>query len=122
MKFTIKVPPRTKKNSMQVIYCKGHPMIIPSKAYKDYEKAADKYMPILEEPIHYPVNIKAIYYMPTHRRVDITNLHEALCDILVHYQVLADDHSGIVAAMDGSRVGYDKENPRTEVEITIFQG
>lgn len=95
-------------------------MIMPSKAYKKYEKAAGKYMPILDAPIRYPINIKAIYYMETHRRVDITNLHNALCDVLVHYHVIADDKSGIVATLDGSRVRYDKENPRTEVDITIF--
>jgi len=29
-----------------------------------------------------PINIKAIYYMPTRRVVDITNLHSALHDVL----------------------------------------
>ena len=65
-----------------------------------------------------PVNVKAIYYMPTRRKVDITNLHEALHDVLTHYAVVADDNSNIIAATDGSRVRYDKTNPRTEVTIT----
>lgn len=55
--------------------------------------------------------------MPTRRRVDLVNLQEALCDILVKYGVLKDDNRNIVATMDGSMVLYDKENPRTEVEI-----
>lgn len=55
--------------------------------------------------------------MPARRRVDLCNLHEALCDVLVKYGVLEDDNSNIVVSMDGSRVFYDKENPRTEVEI-----
>lgn len=33
------------------------------------------------------------------------------------YEVLEDDHSGIIYSHDGSRVLYDKENPRTEVTI-----
>lgn len=70
------------------------------------------------EKIDYRVNIKAWYYMPTRRRVDITNLHEALHDILVKYGVIADDNCKIVFSTDGSRVLYDKNNPRTEVEIT----
>ena len=56
--------------------------------------------------------------MPTRRRVDLTNLQEALCDLLVHYNIIEDDNCKIVTTMDGSYVGYDKENPRTEVEIT----
>ena len=68
--------------------------------------------------IDYPVNVKAIYYMPTRRVVDITNLHSALHDVLVKAGVLQDDNSRIVVSTDGSRVRYDKDNPRTEVEIT----
>lgn len=56
--------------------------------------------------------------MPTKRRVDLVNLLEATCDILVHYGVLADDNSSIVAGHDGSRVLHDKERPRVEVTIT----
>lgn len=70
------------------------------------------------KPIDYPVNIKAVYYMPTNRRVDLCNLHEALCDILVKYGVIADDNFKIVHSMDGSRVYKDKNNPRTEILIT----
>ena len=55
--------------------------------------------------------------MPTRRRVDLCNLHEALCDVLVKHGVIADDNSNIVAGMDGSRVLYDKNNPRTEIVI-----
>ena len=56
--------------------------------------------------------------MPTHRRVDQVNLLEATLDILVEYGVLADDNSNIVVSHDGSRVLYDKNNPRTEITIT----
>jgi hypothetical protein len=33
---------------------------------------------------------------------------------------LADDNSNIVVSMDGSRVLYSKENPRTEIEIELL--
>ena len=56
--------------------------------------------------------------MATRRRVDLANLLEAADDVLVHAGVIADDHSGIVVSHDGSRVLYDKEKPRTEIEIT----
>ena len=74
------------------------------------------------ETIDYPITLRCIYYMPTRRKVDLCNLLEATCDMLVHHKVISDDNSGIVCSHDGSRVYYDKENPRTEVEITKFEG
>lgn len=119
VKFTIPLPPITKKNSQRILVNKatGRPFIAPSEQYKQYEKDAQWF--IRERPrIDYPVNVKCVFYMPTRRRVDLTNLLEAADDVLVHAGVIADDHSGIVVSHDGSRVMYDKENPRTEIEIT----
>lgn len=120
IRFTIPLPPRTKKNSQQIVMCKGRPIIIPSKLYKDYEKECGYFLPKIDT-INKRVNVKAHYYMPTRRRVDLCNLHEALCDILVHYKLVEDDNANIIAAMDGSRVFHDKEHPRTEVTITILE-
>ena len=118
IKIAINIAPVTKKNSQRLIHAKGRIIPIPSKKYEQYQKDAGYFLrPIM---IDYPVNIKALYYMPTRRRVDLTNLHEALHDTLVHHGVIEDDNSNIVAATDGSRVLYDKENPRTEVYITPF--
>ena len=64
-----------------------------------------------------PVNVKALFYMDTRRRVDLVNLEQALCDLLVHYKMIEDDNSTIIKSMDGSRVLYDKDDPRTEVVI-----
>lgn len=117
-KFTINIAPITKKNHQQIIYNKstGRPMVIPSPQYRQYEKDARWFMPHIET-IEEPVNVKAVFYMPTKRRVDLVNLQEALLDVLVKYGVLADDNSTIVYSMDGSYVDYDKSRPRTEVYI-----
>lgn len=116
--FTIEVKPITKKNSQRMVKVNGRTIPLPSKAYVQYEKDAKWYMPKMSAPIDYPVNVKALYYMPTRRIVDIANLHGALHDILVAHSVLADDNSRIVAGTDGSRVLLDKGRPRTEVTIT----
>ena len=116
-KIIIPIAPRTKKNSQQIITVKGRPMIIPSKQYKQYEKDCGYFLTHVE-PFLSPCNVKCLYYMPTHRRVDLVNLQEATLDILVHYGILIDDNSNVVVSMDGSRVLYDKENARTEIEIT----
>ncbi len=93
-------------------------MVLPSEAYVKYERDAGWFMPRLDEPIERPVNVEALFYMDTARKVDLVNLQEALLDVLVRYRVLADDNSRIVVSMDGSRVLLDRSNPRTEVRIT----
>lgn len=116
IKLTIKLPPVTKKNSMQIVGNGKRPMLIPSAQYRRYERDAGWFLKPLA--IAEPVNIRAIYFMPTRRKVDITNLESALMDVLVKYGVIADDNCRVVVSTDGSRVMYDKENPRTEVTIT----
>ena len=116
IKLTIKLPPVTKKNSMQIVGNGKRPMLIPSAQYRRYERDAGWFLKPLA--ISEPVNIRAIYFMPTRRKVDITNLESALMDVLVKHGVIADDNCRVVVSTDGSRVMYDKENPRTEVTIT----
>lgn len=119
MNIIIPITPITKKTHQQIIRVNGRPMVIPSKQYKQFEKACEEWLrPYSHLNIDYPVNLSCRYYMPTRRRVDLVNLAEATCDILVKYGVLKDDNSNIVASMDGSRVFYDKENPRTCIDIT----
>lgn len=120
IKFTIPIAPRTKKNSQRIVSVHNRPMIIPSKLYKDYESECKMYMPKIDKPIDYPITLKCLYYMPTRRKVDLNNLLEATTDMLVHHNILADDNSTIVSSHDGSRVYYDKEKPRCEIEILDF--
>lgn len=59
--------------------------------------------------------------MHTRRVVDLVGLLQAVDDVMVHYGTIKDDNSRIVAGHDGSRVIYDKERPRTEIEITRME-
>ena len=134
--FTIEVPPITKKNHQEIRKRKKRTAdgklkevnyIDQSKAYERYERAAAFYIPWPEKlglsgPIDEPVNVKAVYYMGSHRKVDKTNLESALADVLVAAKLLADDNRDIIASTDGSIVLYDKEHPRTEVTITRRRG
>ena len=122
MKITIPLPPRTKKNSQRIVLIKGHYAVLPSKEFTLYQAACALYMPKLKEPIDYPVNVKVEYYMPTRRKVDGVNLLEATLDILVKYKVLADDNRNVVYAVDGTRVFYDKKDPRCEITIEPITG
>lgn len=118
----IPINPITKKNSQQILINPKtrKPFITQSKAYKQYEKDAGWFVRMKMEPINQPVNVKCIFYRDSERRCDLTNLLEAIDDILVKYGVLADDNFKIIASHDGSRVLVDKVKPRTEIEITDF--
>lgn len=119
MRFVIPIAPVTKKNHQQIRRTKdGRCFIAQSEQYRQYAKDCRQVITgAYRKKINVPVNVKALYYMPTRRRVDIVNLHSALHDVLVEVGVLEDDNSQIVVSTDGSRVFYDKHNPRTEVEI-----
>lgn len=126
--ITLTLPgnPITKKNSQRIVTNRstGRAMIIPSAQYKAYEAACGNAVMFYfkGEPIAVPVNVQCVYYMQTARKVDLSNLLEATHDILVRYGVLADDNSGIVASVDGSRVAIDRQFPRVEIVITEVEG
>lgn len=122
-KYIISLPPITKKNSQQILtnHRTGKPFIAPSSVYKRYEAQAVYFLtPKPKTPLAGRYNVKVLFYMPTRRKVDKTNLESAIMDILVNSKILADDNRNIVAATDGTRVYYDKENPRTEIYIEDF--
>lgn len=122
IEFTIPLVPISKKNSQQIMQNRstGKPFVMPSKKYKEYEAAAQWYIPIRKEPIDYPVEVKCLFYMDTRRKCDLTNMLEAIDDIMVKAGLIADDNYTIIVSHDGSRVLYDKEHPRTEVFISEY--
>lgn len=125
LEYTIPGRPITKKNSMQIAYNRttGRMFVRPSKAFEQYQEEAGWFLrgPTMRAMLAGRYNVKCVYYMPTRHKVDLGNLLAGTCDILVHFGVLADDNSNIVAAHDGSRVRYDKENPRVEITITELE-
>lgn len=118
MNFTIQLIPISKKNHQQILKNKktDKSFVAPSKQYQDYERDAMWFVPKGKQ-IDYPVNIKCLFYMPTKRPCDLTNMLESVDDVMVKAGLLKDDNYKIVVSHDGSRVLYDKFNPRTEVYI-----
>lgn len=124
--FSAMIPlePRTKKNSQKIIINPKtkKPIIVQGDVFKRYEQEAGWFLRRRgKEPIAEPVNIKCLFYRKTARRVDLTNLLEAIDDILVKYRIIADDNFQIIAGHDGSRVFIDKDNPRTEIYIEYIK-
>lgn len=119
LEFTINVPPITKKNHSRIVTVHGHPMLLPSKQYVQYEKDCAPFMPHLEKPIDFPVNVQAVFYVQKrHAKCDLVNYCQSCLDLLVEYGVLADDNRNIVFTLNNSKVLYSKESPRTVVTIT----
>lgn len=129
--YTIPLDPRTKKNHQMIAgsggrcpLCGKHSkqFIRQGKAGTEYAFHAASFLrPKPDTPIDSPVHIRYLFYMGTRRKVDKLNLQAAADDLLVSSGILKDDHSGIVCSHDGTRVLYDKENPRTEIYISNFE-
>ena len=78
-KIVIPLEPKTKKNSQQIRRNRatGKQFVAPSNAFLVYQNQCFPYLYHLRsnaESLQYPLNIKCIFYMPTHRRVDLVNL------------------------------------------------
>lgn len=124
IRFTIPLQPVTKKNSPQILtnHKTGKQFVAPSKQYKEYEQSAMWFMPYpyARKPIDYPVQVKCLFYVKDERNYDLTNLLEAIDDIMVKRGLLKDDCYKILVHHDGSRVFVDRTRPRTEVYIRDY--
>lgn len=126
LKISIPLNPITKKNSQRIVPIRlktgaVRNTILPSSQFLKFEKNCGKFLQKIKndvEKINYPINVKCLFYMETRRKVDLTNLLEAVDDILTKYGIIEDDNRDIIASHDGSRVYYDKYNPRIEITIT----
>ena len=126
IEFIIPVHPVSKKNSQQIItlktkYGKSRNIIIPSKKYKEFEAEC---MPFLFQVktqagvIDFPINMAVEFFVSKKLKYDLTNLLEAIDDAAVKAGLIFDDNRDIIAGHDGSRVYYDKVNPRIQIAIT----
>ncbi|MEJ8785102.1 RusA family crossover junction endodeoxyribonuclease [Peptoniphilus sp. HCN-40583] len=116
--ITLRGRPITKKNSQRIVRAGGFKKIIPSEQFERYEEQCVYQLMRVKKVKNKPLNMQCVYYMPTRHRVDLVNLLEATCDILVSANIIEDDNCKIIAGHDGSRVLYDKEDPRVEITLT----
>lgn len=124
IKFTLPIKPRTKKNHSQLVTLKtGRQMLLPAKAYKEFEKEVVKYcnkeLKHIQQ-INEPINLECHFYKDKNYKSDLVGYLQAVQDALVKAGILYDDNTKIVRTTDGSRVEVDRENPRIEVFITFY--
>ena len=93
-------------------------MIIQSKIYREFERECGKFLfKYKGNKITYPVNLKCLFTVPDRKKRDLTNLENAIADILVKYEILEDDNYNILAGWDGSRIIYEKGKKNIEIII-----
>ena len=128
--YTIPLDPRSKKNAHRIAGC-GPRCPLCGKYQKQFIRngktttefafhAASYLHPRPAVAFAGPVILVYRLYTQTHHRKDDLNLYEALDDILVSNGILADDDRKTIRSRDGSRVLYDKENPRAEIYIYTY--
>ena len=130
-KYVIPLDTRTKKNHMTIAgsggrcpVCRKHKrqFVRQGRANTEYSAKAAQYLREKpREPISREIRLVYRVYTQTHRVVDDLNLYASLDDILVKEKILKDDNTRIIRSRDGSRVFYDKENPRAEIYIYEYR-
>lgn len=129
--YIIPLDPRTKKNSHRIAgrgsrcpLCGKYKQQFIRNGSTTTEfafKAAQFLNPRPPVPLDQPVQLVYRLFTETRHRKDDLNLYENLDDILVHELVLKDDDRKIIRSRDGSRVLYDKDNPRAEIYIYDYR-
>lgn len=122
IKIEIPLLCRSKKNSQQIFVNKrtNKRFVTQSNLYKQFENDCFYFLPRLKEPIDRPVNLKCTFIVPDRKKRDLTNLENAIADILVKYGVLADDNYTILSGWNGSKIKYQKGIAKIIIEITDY--
>ena len=140
--FTIPGNPASSKNSRPIFINKatGARFIGKSKLLKDYidrgmleldqqkkydvrnlcfRKSDPDFEGARDYPIIIPIQATFLFYVKDKRARDLCNLIQAPQDLLKAAGIIGDDCQ--IKSLDGSRIYYDRLNPRTEISITIFK-
>lgn len=107
----------SKKNSKQIVRIGGQPRLLSSKPFRAWEKMATEALraQYRGETISDPVHAKFLFYAPDRRKRDLSNCFEGPQDALQKAEIIKDDAQ--IVSLDGSRLLYDKENPRVEITL-----
>lgn len=116
-KILIKGDVPSKKNSKQIIYVRGRPLIIPSKNHKEWHTQALSQLTGIK-PVDKDIKVIELKFYPsTKRKFDLTNKAESIMDLLVDAGIIEDDNYSIVPKIILEIGDHDKINPRAEITI-----
>ena len=117
--------PVTKKNSQRLVTIGGHPRILQSKRFLEYQASCleqIRYMYRDLQPVREGSTMVCVYHRQDNRRCDLSNLMEATQDILVEAGVLPDDGHKYLRRIVAQWGEIDKANPRVEITIVTVEG
>jgi len=117
--YTIVLPdlPPSKKNSKQIIYKNGRPIIIPSNNHRMYHLETSKTLKTAQIQHIIPKFIICTMYAPNKRAYDLSNKWETLADLFVDNAIIEDDNINFIPCVMLVSGGIDKDNPRTETTL-----
>jgi Holliday junction resolvase RusA-like endonuclease len=97
----------------------GKKVVVYSQAYESWKNDALRILGQFKYrlKINFPIILQCHFYVDNKKIRDLSNMYEGIADCLVSAGVLADDNCAIVSGHDGSRIFYDKRNPRTDITI-----
>ncbi len=118
MTYTIKGPPRTKKNHQRIVRRKdGSPFIMQAKTADAWAKHAVwqlRAQHIGQPPFRTHVNLCARVYREK-ATGDLVNYLQAINDALEAAGVVENDR--LIVGYDGCKMLKDRDNPRVELEL-----
>jgi Holliday junction resolvase RusA-like endonuclease len=122
-RFEVLGAPRTKGNHPVAIHKGKRLIILPSKAYRVWLKAALAQVPFIRQMnrltgmIIVPVRVTAVFYRDRNTG-DLDNFEKGFGDFLQKARLLSTDRH--ITSWDGSRLDVDHERPRVDVEIEVL--
>jgi len=121
-RLTIRGDPVSLKNSKRAVHAKGRMLFISSAKVTRWMGDAglqlrSQWGRVFREPLPLSarLNARIVSYLPTRRLSDASNLYQAPEDALQKFGVITDDSQ--IEAHDGSHRGYDRDNPRVDIEL-----
>lgn len=123
LRLTIKGHVPSKKNSKRKVWrnSKLHGRrgyLIPSEAHEIWHN--DAFQKINEakvQPVPSATGGKLTFYALDMKPNDLTNKAESVMDLLVNTKIIKDDNWFVIANLQLSFGGLDRENPRVEIEL-----
>lgn len=107
----------SKKNSKQIIYVRGKPLIIPSKNHKTWHTQVISQL-YGTKPVTRQIECVEIKFYPSTKRMfDLSNKAESIMDLLVDGGIIEDDNYSVVPELNLKFGIHDKQNPRAEITI-----
>lgn len=110
----------SKKNSKQIVFIKGRPLLIASKKHKEWHK--EQSIMLVKHRIPEPIEqckIHLSFYAPDKRHADLSNKTESILDLLVDNHIITDDNWFVCPHLTLELIEVDKENPRVVIDIEV---